>query len=47
VPHAHMHLLPINQADDINFTREKLKPTASELEESQRLILLHLVHSDL
>lgn len=46
VPHAHMHLLPVNHADDINFNREKLKPTATELEESQRLILLHLEHSD-
>ncbi len=46
VPHAHMHLLPINQAEDINFTREKLKPTAKELEEAQRLILLQLLHSD-
>ena len=27
VPHAHMHLLPINTADDLNFTREKLKLT--------------------
>ncbi len=25
VPHAHMHLLPINSADDLNFTRPKLK----------------------
>ncbi|ATL49769.1 HIT family protein [Chitinophaga caeni] len=25
VPHAHMHLVPINSADDVNFTRPKLK----------------------
>ncbi len=25
VPHAHMHLVPINSADDLNFTRPKLK----------------------
>lgn len=25
VPHAHLHLLPINAADDLNFTRDKLK----------------------
>ena len=24
VPHAHMHLIPINSADDLNFTRRKL-----------------------
>lgn len=31
VPHAHVHLVPMNSADDVNFTRPKLKPTASEL----------------
>lgn len=45
MPHAHLHLVPINEADDLNFTRDKLKPTASQLEESQRLILLQLGHS--
>ena len=25
VPHAHVHLVPINSADDVNFTRPKLK----------------------
>jgi histidine triad (HIT) family protein len=25
VPHAHLHLVPINTANDINFTREKLQ----------------------
>jgi histidine triad (HIT) family protein len=25
VPHAHMHLVPINSSDDLNFTRPKLK----------------------
>lgn len=24
VPHAHMHLVPINSADDLNFNRKKL-----------------------
>lgn len=31
VPHTHMHLVPMNSMDDINFTRPKLKPTADEL----------------
>jgi len=31
VPHAHIHLVPMNSADDLNFTRPKLKPTAEEL----------------
>ena len=25
VPHAHLHLMPINSANDINFTKEKIK----------------------
>jgi histidine triad (HIT) family protein len=31
VPHAHMHLVPINTANDLNFTRPKLNPTQEEL----------------
>jgi histidine triad (HIT) family protein len=31
VPHAHMHLVPINSADDLNFTREKLSLDKEEL----------------
>ncbi len=31
VPHAHIHLVPLNQMNDINFTREKLKPSQEEL----------------
>jgi histidine triad (HIT) family protein len=25
VPHAHVHLIPINNVNDINFANEKLK----------------------
>lgn len=32
VPHAHIHLVPMNSIGDITFTREKLKPTQAELE---------------
>lgn len=42
VPHAHMHLVPINSADDLNFTREKLKLSADELKEVQEQILANL-----
>jgi histidine triad (HIT) family protein len=31
VPHAHIHLVPMNTADDLNFTRAKLKPSHEEL----------------
>ncbi len=42
VPHAHMHLLPINSADDLNFTRGKLKLTPEELHIVQQKILAHV-----
>ncbi len=42
VPHAHVHLLPIQTADDLNFTREKLKPTQEALQQAQAAILAHL-----
>lgn len=31
VPHAHIHLVPMNEVGDINFTRQKMKPTQEEL----------------
>ena len=31
VPHAHIHLVPMNTVNDINFTMPKLKPTQEEL----------------
>jgi histidine triad (HIT) family protein len=39
VPHAHLHLVPINSADDVNFTRKKLKLSADELKEIQQKIV--------
>lgn len=42
VPHAHLHLLPVNNANDINFTRNKLKLSDIELKEIQEKILNHL-----
>lgn len=33
VPHAHIHLIPINHIEDINFSRPKLKFTQEEFEE--------------
>ncbi len=42
VPHAHMHLVPINSADDLNFTRDKLKLSAEELKEIQEKIVRQL-----
>lgn len=31
VPHAHMHLIPINRVADMNFERPKLNPSQEEL----------------
>jgi histidine triad (HIT) family protein len=42
VPHAHLHLVPIDSADDLNFTRGKLKLTPSALQSAQDKILRHL-----
>ena len=33
VPHAHIHLIPINELGDINFGRQKLTLTADEFKE--------------
>lgn len=42
VPHAHMHLVPINSANDLNFTRSKLRCTHDDLRAAQGKILAHL-----
>lgn len=31
IPHVHIHLLPLNSMDDINFSRPKLKPSPETL----------------
>ena len=39
VPHAHVHLVPIHTADDLNFTRPRLKPSQDELKDAQQKII--------
>ena len=39
VPHAHLHLIPIDSADDLNFTRPKLKLTPDQLSASREKII--------
>lgn len=34
VPHTHIHLIPMNRVDDLNFSKPKLNPTDEELEET-------------
>jgi histidine triad (HIT) family protein len=38
VPHAHIHLVPLNSVGDINFTKEKMKPSKEELERVSKRI---------
>lgn len=42
VPHAHIHLIPINKMDDMNFSNEKLSLSTTELEEIKARTLSHL-----
>ncbi len=42
VPHAHMHLVPIDSADDLNFTRPKLKLSPEQLKDVQQRLLAAL-----
>ncbi len=42
VPHAHLHLVPMQSADDVNFTRPKLSLSPDEMKEIQAAIMHHL-----
>ena len=39
VPHAHIHLIPINKMSDVDFSREKLQLTPDEFEEVREKIV--------
>jgi histidine triad (HIT) family protein len=42
VPHAHLHLVPINNADDLNFNRPKLTLSAENFKTIQEKIISNL-----
>lgn len=42
VPHAHLHLIPINSANDLNFTQSKPKASEESLKKAQEMIINHL-----
>jgi len=42
VPHAHVHLVPIDSADDLNFNRPKLRLTDAEFLACRERILHYL-----
>lgn len=39
VPHAHMHLIPISSANDLNFTQPKLKVSDERMKEIQQMLI--------
>lgn len=43
VPHAHIHLIPINSANDLNFTQSKPKASEESLKNVQEKIREYLV----
>jgi histidine triad (HIT) family protein len=42
VPHAHIHLIPINSANDLNFTQAKPQASAESLKKVQEKIIAQL-----
>jgi histidine triad (HIT) family protein len=42
VPHAHLHLIPINTANDLNFNQSKLKLSNEQLEKIRDKIISNL-----
>jgi len=42
VPHAHIHLVPINSSDDLNFKNTKLKLSQEEMKKIQQKIISNL-----
>jgi len=39
VPHAHLHLVPIDSINDLDFKKTKLKPSQEELKATQQKII--------
>jgi histidine triad (HIT) family protein len=42
VPHAHVHLIPINSANDLNFTQAKQKLSPEQMKAAQEKIISNL-----
>jgi histidine triad (HIT) family protein len=43
IPHAHMHLIPINSSNDLNFTQHKARAADEDLQKVQQKILSALI----
>ena len=44
VPHAHIHLVPINSSNDLNFTQHKPQASAESLKKAQEKILERMLN---
>lgn len=42
VPHTHIHLVPLQSMEDINFSKPKLHPSQEELSRMQNQIIAHV-----
>jgi len=42
VPHAHIHLIPMNKVSDMNFAKEKLVVPAAEMQDIAEKIIANL-----
>jgi len=42
VPHTHVHLVPMDSANDVNFTKPKLSPSKEQLKETADRIVSFL-----
>lgn len=42
VPHAHVHLVPLNQISDLNFSNERVKISDDEMAATAKAIANHL-----
>jgi histidine triad (HIT) family protein len=42
IPHAHIHLVPINEANDINFAQPKMKMNPEEIQQIANRIIEEL-----
>lgn len=40
VPHAHIHLIPMNSEDDVNFAKTKLKLSQEEFDALQKMLVI-------
>jgi histidine triad (HIT) family protein len=42
VPHAHLHLVPIDSANDLNFTKSKINMSTEDFKDVQRRICAYI-----